>query len=72
MKTRDRIYEYIVGFQTEHGLSPTLDEIAAAVNISKSVVAYHIREDERLERRGMRWIAIIEEQAQTTEAEAAQ
>ena len=60
-RTRERVYKFVVEFKEAHdGTSPTLDEIAVAIDIGKSTVVHHIREDERLIRRGVRWIEVVD------------
>jgi len=61
--TRDRIYEYVVQFQSETGgRSPSLREIAEAVGLFGGAnVSYHIARDNRLVRRGYRWIEIVQD-----------
>ena len=67
--TRERIYEYIVQFQSETGgRSPSLQEIAEAVGLfSGANVSYHIARDDRLVRRGYRWIEVVPANAQEEE-----
>jgi len=44
-----RIVEYVRQYDREHGLAPTLDEIAAELNVSKVTVFEHLK---ALERKG--------------------
>jgi len=55
-ETAQAIYEYIVKFQADNGASPTLREIAGALGKAVNTVRYHIDRDERLTRKGHRWI----------------
>lgn len=41
---RDRIVAYIGGYRDEHGYSPTVREIAAAVGLSSSGVYHHLEQ----------------------------
>ena len=50
-RTRQRVYEYIVAYTTEHLFPPTINEICEAVRVgSKQTVWYHLR---NLEKQGL-------------------
>ena len=54
MKTKDRVYEYIVQYIQEHGYSPTIRDICAGVGLksTSSVQGYIVRllDEGKLER----------------------
>jgi len=63
-ETREEVYNFIVKFQAEHSTSPALYEIAEAVGVVHSTVAYHIEHDKRLTRMARRWIEVAQEEAE--------
>jgi predicted transcriptional regulator len=43
-RARVRIYEYIVGYRTKRGFSPTVREMSAALEIPTTTIYYHLKQ----------------------------
>lgn len=54
-QTTEEIYQYIKAYIEEQDISPTVDEIAAAREVSKGTVSYHLDKLEAEGRIARRW-----------------
>lgn len=54
-QTTERIYQYIKAYIEGQEISPTVDEIAAACELSKSTVSYHLDKLEAEARIARQW-----------------